>query len=369
MPFVDLKLEYRSIKQEIDAAIADVIDTCNFIGGHEISLFEKDFAGYIGAKHCVAVGNGTDALFIVLKALGVKRGDEIITVANTFIATSEAITLTGARVTFVDCDPITYNIDVQKVRRAITEKTKGMIVVHLYGQPASMKELKEVAANFGLFVVEDAAQAHGASINGTKVGCFGDAACFSFYPGKNLGAYGDAGAIVTNDEALAAKCRKYANHGRKSKYVHDVEGLNSRLDSIQAAVLNVKLRYLDKWNERRRRSANLYRELLQGAELELPIECDGCNHVYHLFVVRLDQRENIQTYLKENSIETGVHYPVALPNLPAYNYLGLRPEDYPVATKYSNRVLSLPLYPGITSSQIEYVCEKLTIALRRFGQR
>jgi len=359
VPFVDLQLQYTAIKNEIDQAIADVIAKAAFIGGTYVSQFEEDFASYCGARHCIGVGNGTDALYIALRALGIGRGDEVITVANSFIATSEAITMTGAKVVFADCDPETYNIDTEQVSRLMTSRTKAIVPVHLYGRPADMLSLNNLASKHGLFIVEDAAQAHGAEINGRRVGAFGHAGCFSFYPAKNLGAYGDGGAIVTNDEALATKCRMIANHGRISKYDHELEGINSRLDTLQAAILKVKLKHLETWTDRRRRAADCYRDLLKDTPVVTPVVTKGSRHVYHLFVVRVPNREAVMRELSNRGIETGIHYPVALPNLMAYRYLGYRPEDFPVATAYSKEILSLPMFPEITENQLQYVCNQV----------
>jgi dTDP-4-amino-4,6-dideoxygalactose transaminase len=364
VPFVDLKEQYKLIKDEIDKAISMVIAETAFIGGKYVNEFENKFAGFCRADFCVGVGNGTDALFIALRALGIGQGDEVITVANSFIATSEAITLTGARVVFVDCDPETFNIDVKLISDAITPRTKAVVPVHLYGQPADMVEIKKIAEKRALFVVEDAAQAHGAEINGERVGTYGDMVCFSFYPGKNLGAYGDAGAIVTNREDLAGKCRMIANHGRFEKYNHEFEGINSRLDGLQAAILNVKLKHLETWTEKRRKIAAMYEKLLRNSDVITPVEMPGMRHVYHLYVVRVQNREAIQAKLKNKGIMTGVHYPTALPNLPAYAYLAYRPEDFPVSTKYSREILSLPMFPELSNDQIEYVCEQVKLATK-----
>src|SRR3989338_4105182 len=320
VPFLDLKAQYFSLKKEIDEAISSVIGDAAFIGGKYVAEFENDFAKYVGARHCVGVGNGTDALFVSLKAIGVGSGDEVIVPANSFIATSEAVTLAGARPVFLDCHSETYNIDVDLIERAITPKTKAIIPVHLYGQPADMDPIMQIAKNRGLAVIEDAAQAHGAVYKGNKVGNFGTAACFSFYPGKNLGAYGDAGAIVTNDDHLAEKIRMFANHGRKEKYLHETEGVNSRLDGLQAAVLGVKLRHLDEWIDSRRGVAGRYDGALQGTVLT-PKVLTGVSHAYHLYVIRVKDREKTQQKLKEIGISTGVHYPIPLPLLPAYRYL------------------------------------------------
>lgn len=359
VPFVDLQTQYTAIKNEIEQTIADVIAKAVFIGGAYVRQFEKDFADYCSARHCIGVGNGTDALYIALRALGVAQGDEVITVANSFIATSEAITMTGAKVVFADCDPETYNIDTEQVSRLLTSRTKAIVPVHLYGCPADMLSLNNLARKHGLFIVEDAAQAHGAEINGRRVGAIGHAGCFSFYPAKNLGAYGDGGAIITNDEALATKCRMIANHGRLTKYDHELEGINSRLDTLQAAILKAKLKHLETWTERRQAAADCYRDLLKDSPVVMPTVPTGTRHVYHLFVVRVKGRESIMRELSNRGIETGIHYPIALPNLIAYRYLGYRPEDFPIATAYSKEILSLPMFPEITKSQIQYVCNQV----------
>ncbi len=359
VPFVDLYAQYHSISEEINVAIKSVINDSAFIGGYYAKRFEEAFAAYCKAKHCVGVGNGTDAIYVALRALEVGPGDEVITVANSFIATSEAITLTGARVVFVDCDPETYNIDVEKVSAAITPRTKAIVPVHLYGWPADMTALQQIAEKHGLFLVEDAAQAHGAEIGGHRVGTFGKLACFSFYPGKNLGAYGDAGAIVTDDEALAVRCRMIANHGRIQKYDHDFEGINSRMDGIQGAILFAKLGHLEEWTEKRRSRAARYNELLQGSGVITLNVAPEKRHVYHLFVVRVPGRDAIQATLKEAGIATGVHYPIALPSLAAYRYLGHKPEDFPIANRYAGEILSLPMFPEMTDEQVAYVCDVL----------
>ena len=297
IPFVDLKAQYQSLKSEIDKAIQNVISDCEFIGGKYVKKFESEFANYCKVKYCIGVGNGTDALFISLKALGIGKEDEVITAANSFIATSEAISATGAKVVFVDCHPDYYTIDVSKIEEKITDKTKAIIPVHLYGQPADMYPIIEIANKYNLKVIEDAAQAHGALYKNRKAGSFGDLACFSFYPGKNMGAYGDAGCIVTNNEELSIKCRMLSNHGRVEKYNHEFEGYNSRLDGLQAAILSVKLKYLDEWNEKRRSVAQKYNELLRESILITPKELSGIECVYHLYVIRTEQRNELQEFL------------------------------------------------------------------------
>ena len=385
-PFVDLKAQYLSIKEEIDQAISNVIQDSAFIGGKYAKIFEQTFADYIGVKNCIGVGNGTDALYIALKALGISEDDEVITAANTFIATSEAIKMTGARVVFVDCNKETYNIDVDRLKQAITGKTKAIIPVHLYGQPVEMRTIKDIATKHNLYVVEDAAQAHGAiyysgqkpearsqkrkgnhvSINtpnsmekyAYKVGRLGDVACFSFFPGKNLGAYGDAGAVVTNNYELAKKARMFANHGRIEKYNHEFEGVNSRLDGLQAAILDVKLKYLDKWTERRRTIAKMYDAGLKDIVIA-PSVLPDVKHVYHLYVIRIKNRDRVKELLAEKGIATGIHYPIPLPFLKAYSYLGHKPADFPVAYSMKDEILSLPIHGDMRDEQVEYVIASL----------
>jgi len=358
IPFVDLRTQYLSIKDEIDQAISNVIMDSAFIGGKYLKTFENTFADYIGAKYCIGVGNGTDALFVAMKALGIKEGDEVITVANSFIATSEAITMAGARVVFVDCDSETYNMDVRKIEAKITAGTKAIIPVHLYGQPAAMDDIMEVAKKYSLFVIEDAAQAHGARYKDKNAGTIGDCACFSFFPGKNLGAYGDAGAIVTDNEELARRLRMYANHGRVEKYNHEFEGVNSRLDGLQSAILTVKLKHLERWTGRRRAIANMYDEGLRDVVITPPV-LPGVRHVYHLYVVRIKERDKVRKLLDEKGISTGIHYPIPLPFLKAYGYLGHRPDDFPVSYSLKDEILSLPIHGDMTDEQVSYVIEQL----------
>jgi dTDP-4-amino-4,6-dideoxygalactose transaminase len=367
IPLVDLKAQYASIKGEIDQTISDVISSSAFIGGPFVKAFESSFAAFCGAKHCIGVGNGTDAIFLVLKTMGIGQGDEVITAANSFIATSEAITMTGARVVFVDIDPRTFNIDPTKIENKITKKSKAIIAVHLYGQPADMDPILEIARKHELNVIEDAAQAHGATYKGRRVGTLGDAACFSFYPGKNLGAYGDGGAIVTSDEELVIKARMLANHGRVDKYDHKIEGVNSRLDGLQAAVLNAKLRHLPAWTESRRKNAYLYNELLTGVpSMETPVEAAEVSAVYHLYVVRVKNgmRSQLQQHLKSKGVSTGIHYPIALPYLSAYAYLRHTKEDFPHSVNASQEILSLPMFAELNKEQIRYVIENIKECLQ-----
>lgn len=361
IPFVDLKAQYFSIKDEIDTAIQNVIKDSAFIGGDYLKVFEQNFAAYVGAKHCIGVGNGTDALFIALKCLGIKESHEVITVANSFIATSESITQTGARVVFVDCDKDTYNIDVNQTEKRITNKTKAIIPVHLYGQPAAMDDLLKIAKKHNLSVIEDAAQAHGAKYKGTNVGTLGDCATFSFFPGKNLGAYGDAGAIVTNNDELAKKMRMFANHGRKEKYNHEFEGVNSRLDGLQAAILTVKLKHLGEWTERRIAVAAKYTEGLKDVVIT-PTVAPETKHVYHLYVIRVKNRDKVSEFLKGKGIATGIHYPIALPFLEAYRYLQHKPSDFPAAHQLPDEILSLPIYAELSDEQVAYIIDQVRIA-------
>lgn len=354
IPLVDLRSQYLSIKNEIDEAIQGMINNTAFIGGTFVKTFEQHFSEYIGSKHCIGVGNGTDALFIALKVLGIGRGSEVITAANSFIATSEAVTMTGAKVVFVDCDKDTCTIDVNKIESCVTMKTRAIIPVHLYGQSADMDAITAIARKYNLFVIEDAAQAHGAKYKGRYVGTLGDCACFSFFPGKNLGAYGDAGAIVTGNDEIARKARMFANHGRIEKYKHEFEGVNSRLDGMQAAILDVKLKYLEVWTERRRKIAEAYNKAFKGMFI-IPAVFPDARHVYHLYVVRTKNRDGLVKYLGENGIGTGIHYPIPLPFLKAYRYLNHKPSDFPVAHSQCGELLSLPIYGDMTDEQVEYV--------------
>jgi dTDP-4-amino-4,6-dideoxygalactose transaminase len=356
IPFVDLKAQYQSIKVEVSDAIDRVISNTAFIGGDDLKQFDKEFAAYCEAKACVSVGNGTDALYIAMRALGIGAGDEVITVAHTFIATSEAITLVGAKPVFVDIESDTMLMSPDAIVAAITPKTKAIIAVQLYGQPCDMDRIMAIAKEHNLKVIEDAAQAHGASWNGKRVGSLGDVACFSFYPGKNLGAYGDGGAIVSNDEDLIKRAKMIANHGRLEKYTHEIEGVNSRLDGLQAAILRVKLPYLDKWNVERQRVAARYLDKLKdSAAVVLPTIRPQANPVWHLFVVRVKNREAFQAHLKAQGISTGVHYPIPLHQQQAYEYLGMPIGSLPTTEKVAAEIVSLPIYPELTDSMVDDV--------------
>jgi dTDP-4-amino-4,6-dideoxygalactose transaminase len=364
IPLVDLKAQYAAIKPEVDAAMQTVMDSTAFINGPQVRSFEASFAAFCGARHAVGVQSGTSALHLALMACDIGPGDEVIVPSMTFIATAEMIGRTGARPVFADVDLRTCNLDAGSLERAITPRTKAVIVVHLYGQPAEMDPILAVAQRHGLRVIEDAAQAHGAEYRGRRAGTLGDVATFSFYPGKNLGAYGDAGAVVTNDDRIADEVRLLRNHGRRSKYTHEREGFNYRLDTLQAAVLEVKLRHLEAWNAARRHIADLYRQHLAGLPVELPHEAEHLRPVYHLFVIRVQNRDGILAHLTENGIGAGVHYPVALHMQPAYDFLGYRPEDLPVSRAAGETVLSLPIYPEMTEAQVEQVAATLSEVLR-----
>ncbi|MCH2317716.1 MAG: DegT/DnrJ/EryC1/StrS family aminotransferase [SAR202 cluster bacterium] len=356
IPLVDLKAQYRSIKEEMDSAIQGVLERTQFINGPEVSEFEKNFAEYCGAKHAVGVGNGTDALILALDALGVGSGDEVITTANTFIATAEAISAVGATPVFIDVDPRHFNMTGSGFEEAITPRTKSVIPVHLYGQPAPMNEISEVANRHNIKIIEDSAQAHGASYTGNPVGTWGDVTCFSFYPAKNLGAYGDAGAVITNDSDLATAIRMRKDHGRTQKYTHDFIGTNSRLDTMQAAILNVKLGHLTEWTDRRRAIADAYTAALSEFDwIGLPEAMEDARHVYHLYVIQVDQRDALQKHLADSGVGTGVHYPIALNLQPAYSHLGYKQGDFPVSESLGDRILSLPMYPELTDEQIQQV--------------
>jgi dTDP-4-amino-4,6-dideoxygalactose transaminase len=367
IPLVDLKAQYESIKPEIDAAIASVIAQTAFVGGPFVKEFEEAFARYCGVQHCVGVANGTDALFVALKALGIGPGDEVITTASSFIATSEAITMAGAQVVFVDINPKTCTIDPARIEEKITPRTKAIIPVHLYGHPADMDPILALAKKHGLRVVGDAAQAHGAMYKGRPISQLADITCFSFYPGKNLGAYGDAGALVTNEAAWATSARMFANHGRTKKYGHDFEGVNSRLDGLQAAILTVKLRHLPQWTDARRHRARLYSAQLANTDVITPAELPDVEAVYHLYVIRVkpELRDNLQAFLQQRNIATGVHYPVALPNLAAYRHLRHRTSDFPEATRASAEIVSLPMYAELTEVEVGHVCDSVAHFLAR----
>jgi len=360
VPFVDLKLQYLSIKAELDAVLHSTLDDCYFVGGARVNTFESQFAKQLGVKHVIGVGNGTDALYIILKMLGLKQGDEVITPALSWISTSETISQTGATPVFADIDADSYTINPIEVEKKISPRTKAVLAVHLYGNAAHITTLKALCEKHSLHLIEDCAQAHFTNENNRLAGTFGIASAFSFYPTKNLGAYGDAGAIVTNNEALAIHMRRYANHGALKKDDHEMEGVNSRLDTLQAAILSVKLKHILSWTSKRIANAMKYHQLLKNIpEVRLPETRTSTTHTFHLYVIRTDRRNELKAYLDRNGIETSIHYPQALPNLTAYNHLGHKSTDFPVASAYQNQILSLPIYPELTDAQIEYVCNTI----------
>jgi dTDP-4-amino-4,6-dideoxygalactose transaminase len=359
VPFVDLKAQYLSIKSEIDPAIQTVISETAFVGGKYVEGFEKAFAEKFGVKHCVSCANGTDAIYVSLKALGIGPGDEVITVANSFIATSETITQTGARPVFVDIDEY-FHIDPARIVSKITVKTKAIIPVHLFGQPVDLDSIKAICDKHRIYIVEDCAQSHFATYKGRKTGTFGIAGTFSFYPGKNLGAYGDGGAIISDDDEFARSARLFANHGSLQKYVHEIEGVNSRLDAIQAVVLKTKLGHIDDWNKARNSQALKYNaRLAEVKQVRCPKLRPETFHIFHLYVIRAEQRDDLAAFLKTKGVATGIHYPYALPLMPAYRYLKHQPADFPVAHEYQGQILSLPMYPELSDEQIAYVTESI----------
>jgi dTDP-4-amino-4,6-dideoxygalactose transaminase len=357
IPFVDLKAQYLSIKPEIDQAIADVLSETAFIGGKYVKEFESKFAELYGVKHVVSCANGTDSLYIIMKMLGVGPGDEVITVANSWISSSETISQTGAKPVFVDCHADYFSsMDELSFEKAITPKTKAVIAVHLHGQILQIDTIKTICDKYKIALIEDCAQSHFSSLNGIRAGVTGIAGSFSFYPGKNLGAYGDAGCIITNDDELASKFKMYATHGSLKKHEHQIEGINSRLDGIQAAILLAKLPHILKWTEERIRVAHTYNELLAGnSNIITPLVRLNSMHSFHLYIIQTTKRDELKNFLGQKGIETALHYPTILPLLPAYKYLNNTESNFPNAINYQKNCLSLPIYPEITKEQIEYV--------------
>ena len=360
VPFLDLKAQYKEIANEVEPLVTEAMQQGMFIGGPHVSGFEDEFAGFCNTPYCVGVNSGTDALRFALMAWGIGNDDEVITVPNTFIATTEAISQVGAVPVFVDIDPTTCNMDPDQIEAKISSKTKALIPVHLYGQPADMDPILETAAKHNLVVIEDACQAHGALYKDRKAGSMGHAGCFSFYPGKNLGAFGEGGAVVTNDEKICQQIRKLRDHGQAQKYFHDMEGYNGRLDAIQAGVLRVKLKRLNAWTNARRRHAAHYDELLSNViGVDRPVETGHSRSVYHLYVIFVEKRDELMKFLMERGIATGLHYPLPLHLQKAYSHLGHRKGDFPVTEDIAERLLSLPMFPELTSSQIEFVVESI----------
>lgn len=360
VPFLDLKAQLLPISEEIDDALKQVLGTCAFSGGPFVESFEQQFASFCQCSHAIGVGSGTEALWLALLALGVGEGDEVITVPNTFIATAEAISLCGASPVFVDVDEESYTMNPALLEAAITPQTKAVIPVHLYGQMADMDPIIEIARRHGLYVIEDACQAHGAKYKGKLAGSIGDAGCFSFYPGKNLGAYGEAGGVVTNNFELASKIKMLRDHGQSSKYYHEVVGVNSRMDGFQGAVLNVKLKYLTAWNEARIRNAELYKlKLADIVDVKLPEKMDYAHHVNHLFAIRVLNRDAFMAALTDKWIGCGVHYPLPIHLQTAYGFLGKGKGSYPIAEKCADELVSLPMFPELKEEQIEYVTAEI----------
>lgn len=360
IPLVDLQANYKSIKDEVDAALLGVVDSGHFVLGPEVTAFENDFAAYVGTRHCVGVGSGTSALELAMRVLGIGPGDEVITQANTFVATCLGISSVGAKPVLIDCTPDTYQINVDDIAAKISERTKAILPVHLYGQCADMDPILELAASRDLKVVEDAAQAHGATYKGRRAGSMGDAGCFSFYPGKNLGAYGDGGAITTNSDSIANQLLYWRNLGSKVKHHHEVKGMNSRLDSVQAAVLRVKLRRLDQWNKRRAKWAAMYGGQLAGVgDLQLPVTAAHGQPAWHLYVLQTGHRDELLQHLLAGQIGAGIHYPMSIHELGAYAELEVTVQALPVATAAARRILSLPLYPELEVAGVDEVVARV----------
>jgi dTDP-4-amino-4,6-dideoxygalactose transaminase len=355
VPYLDLKAQYQGIKPEIDAAISRVLESCQFVLGSEVAGFERDFAAYCGTSECIALNSGTSALHLALLAAGVGPGDEVITVPFTFVASVAAVLYAGARPVLVDIDPRSFTMDPAAIQAAITSKTKAILPVHLYGQPADMDPIMDIARRHGVVVIEDAAQAHGAKYRGRPVGSIGDMACFSFYPGKNLGAYGEGGAVTTSNPEFARSIRILRDWGQDRKYHHVLRGYNYRMEGFQGAVLGAKLRHLDKWTEARRRIVQQYNDLLAHSDVERPVEMPWAKHVYHVYTLRSADRDGLQSALAAEGIQTGIHYPVPVHMQPAYADLGYGPGEFPHSEAAAKEVLSLPLYPELSSEAVGQV--------------
>lgn len=359
IPFVDLVSQYQNLKNQILPAMENVMGKAQFILGEDVGLFEQEFAHYCASKFAISVDSGTSALELILRAYDIGPGDEVITAANTFIATTLAISATGAQPVLVDINPETYNIDAEKIEAAISDKTKVIMPVHLYGQPADMDKINEIAKIHQLVVIEDACQAHGAKYRGQPAGSLGHAAAFSFYPGKNLGAYGDGGAAVTNDEDIAGKIKLLRDYGQKKKYQHLMKGYNHRLDTLQAAVLRIKLPLLNEWNAARRKNAERYGEQLRDMELILPKDADFAESVYHLYVVRVQYRDALLKHLQSAGVSAAIHYPIPIHLQTAYQDLNYKQGDFPITEKYANEIISLPMFPEMGSEQMKYVADTI----------
>jgi len=361
VPFLDLKVQYESIRDEIAIALQEVLDNTAFAGGPFVEKFEKEFASFCQCEFAIGVSSGTTALWLTLLGLGIGAGDEVITIPNTFIATTEAISFSGAKPAFVDIDEQTYNINPELLEGAITPRTKAIIPVHLYGQTADMDHIMEIARAHGLFVIEDACQAHGAEYKGRRAGSIGDAGCFSFYPGKNLGAYGEAGAVVTNNAELAEKIRMFRDHGQAKKYYHSIIGWNARMDGFQGAVLSVKLKHLPAWNQARRKNAQLYNDFLADVDdVIAPAEADYARHVYHIYAIRTQNRDALIRALTEKEIHCVIHYPIPIHLQDAYKFLGYKKGSFPVAEKCAEELVSLPMFPKMRREHIEAVIKEIS---------
>ncbi len=373
IPLVDLKKQYASIKHEMDKKVKGVLSSAYFILGPEVTEFEKEFAAFCSAEHAIGASSGTAALALALLALDIGKGNEVITTPNTFIATAASITHVGARPVLVDVDPESYNIDVSQIEGAITKKTRAIIPVHLYGQPAEMDAVLQLARKHDLKVVEDACQAHGAEYRGRRVGVLSDISAFSFYPVKNLGAYGDGGAVVTNDAVLADKVKRLRNHGSAKKYYHEIIGYTARLDEIQAAVLRVKLRYLDGWNSKRRENASIYGEYLRDladiGSVITPKEISWVKHVYHLYVIQVEEniRDKLIEQLNAKGIGAQIHYPIPIHLQKAYKHLGYKAGSFPVSEKLAKRIISLPMFPELERQEIEYIAQEIKASMKQLS--
>jgi dTDP-4-amino-4,6-dideoxygalactose transaminase len=360
VPLLDLKAQYQAIKSELDAAVIHVLENAQFILGPEVAAFEKEFAAHVDAREAIGLNSGTSALHLALLAAGVGPGDEVITVPFTFVATAAAIVYTGATPVFVDIDPVTYNIDVTQIEAAITPRTRAILPVHLFGQPADMDPIMEIARRHGIVVIEDAAQSHGAEYKGRRAGSIGDMACFSFYPAKNLGACGEGGAVTTNNPEYAKKIRILRDWGSEKKYVHDVKGYNYRLEGIQGAILRVKLRHLEDWTNLRRAHADRYAQLLAGCPIQLPHAASYARHVYHVYTIRAANRDRLRDELLKRDIHSGIHYPIPIHLQPAYADLNYGPGSFPVAEQACTEVLALPIYPELTGAQLCEVADAVS---------
>ncbi len=375
VPFLDLTRQHRRIESEILSATQKVYEKGRFILGEEVSAFEKEFSQYCGVRYGVGVGSGTDALYLALKVLGIGEGDEVVTVANSFVATALAVSFTGAKPIFADIEPKSYTMDPNSLELLLKRKgakkkgrkIKAVLPVHLFGHPADMGSIMEIANRYGLAVIEDACQAHGAKYGGRKAGSLGTMGCFSFYPTKNLGGYGDGGMVVTDHQRYDRKLRLLRCYGERKKYEHILKGHNSRLDEIQAAVLRVKLKHLDQWNEERRRKAKLYTEMLSPSGVDCPSEKKDVRHVYHLYTIKTRKRDGLQAFLREKRIETLIHYPVPIPLEKAYLELGYRRGDFPLTYEWSRKILSLPFFPEMKESEMEEVAQHIEIFVRGNG--